>query len=82
MSEEEQQQMNDVVDFDEVLPLDASASVGVSVEAEALKFCMAANQYFASPPNAILNSNAVSVITECMSEYISLRAQSVIEEDE
>lgn len=63
MSEEEQ---TDLIDFEEILPLDTSASVSVSVEAEALKICFAVNQYFADKPNAILNNKSVSLINECM----------------
>lgn len=72
----------DVMDFNEVFPLDTSASISVSVEAEALKLCFAANQYFTNKPNAIINNKAVSSINECMSEYISWRAQGILKEDE
>ena len=53
--------------FEEVFPLDSSASVSVSVEAEALKICFAANQFSAKQPNAIINNKSVSTINECMS---------------
>lgn len=60
-------EQSDLMEFNEVFPLDSSASISVSIEAEALKLCFAANQYFTDKPNAVINNKAVSNINECMS---------------
>ena len=56
------QEHPDAIEFDEVLSLDSSASVSVSLESEALKFCFAVNQYSTSKPNSILKNKDVSAI--------------------
>ena len=65
MSEEEQHhQQQNKADF-ESLPYNTSASLGVSVEAEALKFCYATSQYFGKP-NTILGAKNIGLINQCM----------------
>lgn len=66
-------------EFEESLPLDESASVAVSVEAEAMKICYSIHAENMGYENRVMSTKDITEVSQCMHEFVAFRADSLKE---